>query len=48
MIRTGRNAVNNLTGGIGMAWDGLRIDYAFLSTNDNNGLAENITTIQEK
>ena len=38
MIRAGRNSVNNLTGGIGLAWDGLRVDYAFLSTHDNSGL----------
>ena len=38
MIRAGRNSVNNLTGGIGLAWDGLRVDYAFLSTHDNGGL----------
>ena len=38
MLRGGRNSVNNLTGGIGIAWDGLKIDYAFLSTSYNTGL----------
>ena len=35
MIRGGRNSLNNLTGGLGFSWDGLGIDYAFLSPSDN-------------
>lgn len=38
MIRAGRNVVNEITGGIGLIWDNLGIDYAFLNTSYSNSL----------
>jgi len=32
MIRIGKNSVNNITGGLGLKWDHISIDYAFLSS----------------
>tara|TARA_B100000029_G_scaffold515649_1_gene623725 strand:- start:1442 stop:2527 length:1086 start_codon:yes stop_codon:yes gene_type:complete len=35
-IRIGQNEIGNSTGGIGMHWTGFGIDYAFLSSQNNN------------
>ncbi len=35
MIRIGKNSVNNLTGGIGLKWNMMGVDYCFLSTSNN-------------
>ena len=32
MVRIGKNSVNNITGGLGLKWDYMSIDYAFLSS----------------
>jgi hypothetical protein len=37
-LRLGRNAIGSTTGGIGLSWDNLSLDYAFLNEPSGSGL----------
>jgi hypothetical protein len=37
-LRLGRNAIGSTTGGIGLSWENLSLDYAFLNEPSGSGL----------